>query len=128
MMSQSTFVYVSSTEDLSLQDITNYFTYYQEITAKTGEQLDWEYDGHAFPYEVEEKKDENGHYLLLKGKLNRYHAILVGVSQNDEEKYVQLTLPDSATHGDKGKANEFAKFLGKKLKGKIKLFNGRMMA
>ena len=44
-----------------------------------------------------------------------------------EQYYVQFTLPETATYGDKGKATEYAKFVAKNLQGELHLFNGRIM-
>ncbi|EIJ81661.1 hypothetical protein PB1_01930 [Bacillus methanolicus PB1] len=44
-----------------------------------------------------------------------------------EQTYIQITLPESSTFGDKGKANEFCKLFAKKLQGELHLFNGRIM-
>ncbi|SET86668.1 protein of unknown function [Salinibacillus kushneri] len=124
-MSRSTYVYVDKENSITLKNVKEYLTYYQEITSKTGKQLAWNYEDHAFPYTVIEKKEEQGNYLLLKGNLDRYYGLLIGV--DEIENIIQITLPNSAKHGDKSKANELAKFLRKKLHGKLKLFNGRMM-
>ncbi|WP_194841276.1 DUF1885 family protein [Salinibacillus xinjiangensis] len=124
-MSSSTYIYVNPKQTITLADVKEYLLYYQDITAKTGDQLNWDYSSHAFPYTIQEKETDEGNYLLLYGQLDRYNALLIGV--HEEDGYIQITLPDTAKHGDKSKANELAKFLAKKTKGKIKLFNGRMM-
>ncbi|MBB6454969.1 hypothetical protein HNQ94_003463 [Salirhabdus euzebyi] len=126
-MSKSTFIYVDKEENLTLEQVRDYLHYYQDITTKTGEQLDWNYQQHAFPYVMSVQKDNKGHYIWLKGMQDRYHHILIGIGKRDDKQFVQITLPIDATHGDKAKANEFAKFLTKKLNGKLQLFNGRVM-
>jgi hypothetical protein len=130
-------VKASKQQEISLNDVKDLFHYYKDITSKTGEQLNWEYNDAAFPYELTEKPDADGQWFYLRGMSDRYRYIIVGVGKEeafDEEKeevsnvhYIQVTLPDGATHGDKGKANEFCKFLGKKLEGELHLFNGRVM-
>lgn len=101
------------------------------MTKKTGEQLGWGYENAAFPYQIVEKDDEKGQWFYLKGTSDRYQTIIIGVGQeqneNEETSFIQVTLPNGATHGDKGKANEFCKFLAKKLEGELHLFNGRVM-
>ncbi|MEQ6388973.1 DUF1885 family protein [Bacillaceae bacterium S4-13-58] len=137
-MGKSAYIYLvenSKQQELQLDDVKELISYYQEITSKTGEQLQWEYSKHSFPYTVEEQKDQNGHYLILRGQDDRYQYILIGVGSvvkqtkdgTNEQFYVQLMLPDNSEHGDLGKANELAKFLGKKLEGELHLFNGRIM-
>ena len=67
---------------------------------------------------------------------DRYYAILKGVDEetirNEDgaernQTFIQVTLPEQSTFGDKGKANEFCKFLAKKLQGELHLFNERIM-
>lgn len=41
--------------------------------------------------------------------------------------YVQVVLPENCTHGDKSKANEYCKFIAKRLKAELHLFNGRVL-
>lgn len=126
----------SAKQEITTSELKNYFEYYKEITAKAGEQLDWNYDGAAFPYEIKEHESSQGKWFYLSATQDRYYAILLGIDQevvqNDdgtekEQTYIQVTLPERATAGDKGKANEFCKFLSKKLKGELHLFNGRVM-
>jgi Domain of unknown function (DUF1885) len=126
----------SSQQTITTDEIKSLFSYYKEITAKTGTQIDWEYEYSAFPYEIKESADGEGIWFYLKSDHDRYNAIAVGVDRETivdedgnqrDQMYIQVTLPDSATYGDKGKANEFCKFLGKKLKGELHLFNGRIM-
>jgi hypothetical protein len=126
----------SAQQAISTEEIKGLFNYYKEITAKTGEQVDWNYENSAFPYEIKEKEDGKGTWFYLQSSQDRYTAILVGVDKENitdengtaqEQAYIQITLPPTATAGDKGKANEFCKFLGKKLQGELHLFNGRVM-
>lgn len=126
----------SAKESITKEELKNLFLYYKEITAKTGKQVGWNYDAAAFPYEIEEKTGEKGDWLYLYSNQDRYHAILVGIVNNEkiegdgtksEQTVIQVTLPPTSTYGDKGKATEFCKFLGKKLKGELHLFNSRIM-
>jgi hypothetical protein len=125
-MGRSCYIYTPEKPDISLEDVISTLQYYQEITAKTGVQLNWDYSRYAFPYVIEIKENNGDKYLLLKGQLDRYYAILIGVNASIENPYIQITLPNRSTFADKGKANEFAKFLAKKFNGKLTLFNGKM--
>ncbi|WP_409305270.1 DUF1885 family protein [Peribacillus sp. SCS-155] len=126
----------SEKETITLDEVKELFNYYKEITGKTGRQVDWNYENSAFPYEIKETADSGGKWMYLHSTADRYNLILVGVDQeiiaHDSENeriqtYIQVTLPESSTFGDKGKANEFCKFLAKKLKGELQLFNNRVM-
>lgn len=126
----------SSQQAISTEELKDLFKYYKEITSKTGDQVDWSYENSAFPYELKEKEDGKGSWFYLQSSQDRYNAILIGVDKETaidgdgterEQTYIQITLPPTATAGDKGKANEFSKFIGKKLKGELHLFNGRIM-
>ncbi len=126
----------SAQQTITTDELKELFQYYKEITAKTGNQLDWNYDNAAFPYEIKEKEEGEGVWFYLQSEQDRYNAILIGVDRelakdkdgsDREQTYIQITLPETATAGDKGKANEFCKFMGKKLQGELHLFNGRIM-
>ncbi|WP_416826996.1 DUF1885 family protein [Ectobacillus polymachus] len=114
----------SEKQEISIQDVKDLFTYYKQITAKTGTQLAWNYTETAFPYEIIDTSETTIH---LKSNHDRYQSIYVGVDVKDDQHFIQITLPDSASYGDKGKANEFCRFLAKKLQGELHLFNGRIM-
>lgn len=125
----------SNVHSISLDDVKNLFTYYKEITSKTGKQLDWDYDNAAFPYQIKEGNQQDN-WFYLKSDHQKYNAIIVGVGhdlltdengETTEQPYLQITLPQSSTAGDKGKANELSKFLAKKLEAELHLFNGRIM-
>ncbi|MFD1018016.1 DUF1885 family protein [Thalassobacillus hwangdonensis] len=134
-MGQSAYVYLvpeSNHEELSLQNVHELLLYYRDITAKTGEQLGWNYADHSFPYTWKDISDEHGEYTILSGTNKEYNKLLIGVGKtekNDGEMtaYIQITLTEASTHGDKSKGNELAKFLAKKLEAKLQLFNGRIM-
>ncbi|HEY2421647.1 MAG TPA: DUF1885 family protein [Neobacillus sp.] len=126
----------STKQTITIDEVKELFYYYKDITGKTGEQLDWKYNSSAFPYEIKETADGKEKWFYLQSNHERYFAILIGVDQeiirneNGEEKeqtYIQITLPEQSTYGDKGKANEFSKFLAKKLQGELHLFNERIM-
>jgi hypothetical protein len=139
-MSQNAYIKLvpaSEKQVVTIEEVKDMFNYYKSITAKTGEQLSWEYSDAAFPYTIEEKDEANNKWFYLKGidpRKNRYILIGVGFEENNESDiqeneqcYIQVSLTDISTHGDKGKANEFCKFLATKLKGELHLFNGRVM-
>ncbi|MCP1124880.1 DUF1885 family protein [Bacillus sp. 3103sda1] len=114
----------SKQQSISLEDVKQLFHYYKTITAQTGQQIGFTYSSTAFPYEMVDTSDTT---LYLKSNHERYHSIYVGIGIENEQSFVQITLPPSATFGDKGKANEFCRFLAKKLEGELQLFNGRTM-
>lgn len=129
-------VKASKQQEITLEELKEFFLYYKDITGKTGEQLDWEYKESAFPYTIAEVPEGEGKWFYLKGTADRYKYIVVGIGEEEIEQedgtfekqaYIQIILPEGATHGDKGKANEFCKFLGKKYEGELHLFNGRVM-
>ncbi|MEF3303898.1 DUF1885 family protein [Paenibacillus sp. GYB003] len=133
-MAQSAYIYLvdgSSASTLTLDELKGHLDRYREQTALTGKQLGWDYAASAFPYTVETKPESQGKWFYLKGTSSLYKYILFGVgSKADEDKertYIQVTLPDDATHGDKSKGNELCKYLAKNLKAELKLFNGRTM-
>jgi hypothetical protein len=133
-MSQSAyinFVEGSAVTSMNLDELKQQLLHYREQTALTGKQLDWDYADAAFPYTIETKPEGEGKWFYLKGKNNLYKYIVFGVGSkkvDDEEKhFIQVVLPDDSTHGDKAKANEFCKYLGRHLKAELHLFNGRIM-
>ncbi|MFE8703704.1 DUF1885 family protein [Cytobacillus sp. FJAT-54145] len=126
----------SAKDHVTTDELKELFNYYKEITAKTGEQVSWGYNDASFPYEIKEKPEGKGTWFYLFSNNDRYQAILLGVDKEvvkdedgteREQTYIQVTLPELSTYGDKGKANEFCKFLAKKLQGELHLFNGRVM-
>lgn len=134
MKLQSAYIYFvegSTATHASIDDVKAKFTRYVEMTSKTGQQLGWTYADAAFPYTVEERPEGKDSWFLLKGKdPNMYKAIIVGVGsteENGKEKhYVQISLPESATHGDKNKANEYCRYLARDFKAELHLFNNRI--
>lgn len=126
----------SETQTVTTEDVKKLFNDYKQLTAKTGQQLNFEYDEAAFPYEIKEKPEGKGVWFYLKSNRDRYHLIMIGVGKEEmtsedgstsEQYFIQITLPKNSTYGDKAKATEFARFIAKKLKGELHLFNGRVM-
>lgn len=131
-MSKSSYIKLvagSKQSTVTLDEVKNLLEYYVDMTTKTGQQLGWQYEAAAFPYEMAQQSQEGIPYLLLKGKSPLYHHLVIGVGTEQETgvSYIQIVLPSQATHGDLAKANEFAKFLAKQLKGELHLMNGRIM-
>lgn len=127
----------SAKQTITLDELKELFYYYKEITTKTGTQVNWDYSANAFPYEIKESNEAEGQWFYLHSPGNDlYFAVILGVGKEAAEtddgtstirSYIQITLPEGATAGDKGKANEFCKFLAKKMQGELHLFNGRIM-
>lgn len=129
-MSKSAYIQLVSETcpTITLAQVRELLAYYQEMTQQTGKQLDWDYQGVAFPYNIIEKEQSGRTYLLLEGKDPRqYHSLLIGVNTKAETSEIQIVLPDQATHGDQAKANELSRFLAKQVKGELQMFNGRIM-
>jgi hypothetical protein len=123
--------YIRRSKLIELEHVRNTLNYYREMTRNTGKQLTWDYEAAAFPYTMEEKEGGGTKYLLLTGKdphLNNYMVIGVGQQEETQRYYVQIVLPEDATHHDVAKGNEYAKFIAKQLKGELQLFNGRIMS
>jgi hypothetical protein len=122
----------SKQQVITIDEVKELFRYYKDITGKTGSQLGWEYGESAFPYTIEEKSHAKGEWFYLNStEKQRFKYIMVGVDNQSgtcpSAPYIQITLPEGSTHGDKGKANEFCKFLAKHLNAELHLFNGRIM-
>jgi len=133
-MSQSAYLYFvegSAVTSLTLDELKEQLSRYRDQVGKTGQQLDWNYAGAAFPYTFESKPEGEGSWFYLKGVNDLYKYIVFGVGSKPkddaETHYVQIVLPDGSTHGDKAKANEFCKYLARHLKAELHLFNGRVM-
>lgn len=134
MKLQSAYIYFvegSTAAKADIQDVKAKFTRYIDMTTKTGQQLGWSYAEAAFPYTLEERAEGKDSWFLLKGKdPSMYKAIVVGIGSaevNGQEKhYIQISLPESATYGDKNKANEYCRYLAKDYKAELHLFNKRI--
>ncbi|BAU27450.1 uncharacterized protein DUF1885 [Aneurinibacillus soli] len=146
-----TFVEGSTVAQASVDDVKQKLDQYTTILKKTGTQLDWAYGQFAFPYTIQEKPEGQGQWFYLKGideTLYRYILIGVGtrtieqtVTEADpdhegqtrtrtvpkEQSYIQITLTEQSTHGDKGKANELCRYLASEYKAELHLFNNRVM-
>lgn len=134
-MSQSstiTLVTKSTQATILLSDILHLLNYYQEITKKAGEQLEWNYEERAFPYVIKQINQQPVPILHLTSSTDRYKEIYIGVknartnSEVDADQ-IFIALTNHSTYGDKNKATEFAKFFAKKYEGELCLFNGRIM-
>lgn len=133
-MSQSayiSFVQGSTIAEIDLEGIKEQLHQYKEQVSQTGLQLGWEYADAAFPYTFETKPEANDQWFYLKSDSPLYRYIVFGAGLREEEgsaiPYIQVMLPDGSTHGDKAKATELCKWIGKRLKAEVKLFNGRTM-
>ncbi|SEF53256.1 DUF1885 family protein [Paenibacillus sp. UNC499MF] len=133
-MSQSAFIRFvtgSTMTSPTLDELKGQLEHYREQLSRTGAQLSWEYDSAGFPYTMETKPEGEGKWFYLKGTTPRYRSIVLGVGSETREDtlqhYVQIVLPDTATHGDKSKANELGKYLARQWKAQLDLFNGRTM-
>jgi hypothetical protein len=125
------FVEGSTVSTMTLDELQEHLNKYKEQLTLTGQQLGWDYSAAGFPYTIETKPEGEGKWFYLKGKDNSYKYIVMGIGTKTEgetvQTFVQAVLPDDATHGDKSKANELCKHLGKQFKAELHLFNGRVM-
>lgn len=133
-MAQSAYLYLvdgSAVPSVTLEELKQQLLHYKQQTALTGQQLGWNYAESAFPYTIETKPEGEGKWFYLKGIEPSYRYLLFGVgtrtTQDRERHFIQIVLPDGATHGDKAKGNEFCKYLAKHYKAELHLFNGRIM-
>jgi hypothetical protein len=138
-MGQSAFIKLvdaSVVQEITLNDVKEKINRYIDMTSKTGKQLSWDYANYAFPYKMLEKPEAKGEWFYLKGEDPKlYKYILFGVGKEEIEQdsgkkdqyYIQVVVPEDSTHADKGKANEFCKYLAKEYKGELHLFNKRVM-
>lgn len=127
----------SKKQNITISEVKELLHHYKQITSKTNQQLNWKFDDAAFPYEIMETEDGKHSWFYLKSNRSRYNTILIGVDneeiynieteENVKQTYIQITLPDTASHGDKGKAIEFSRFISKHLQAELHLFNGRIM-
>ncbi len=126
------FVEGSAVQQVTLNEVKEMLNQYITRTKKTADQLDWSYDEVAFPYTIHEKPEAQGSWFYLKGTDPKlYQYILIGIdsraAEDHEEHYIQITLTDISTSGDKGKANEFCRYLANCYKAELTMFNGRKM-
>ena len=122
--------------DITIDDIKGLINEYKQSLSHTSKQLAWDYNKSAFPYSLKETEDGKSKWFYLFSEEKGYHILAIGVDyeyvktyEDLEQKipYIQISLSKHSTSGDKAKANEFAKFLSKKLKGELHLFNGRII-
>lgn len=138
-MSLSTFIKIkdgSLKTDISIEDIKELINQYKHSISQTSKQLAWNYSKHAFPYVLKETDEGKQQWFYLHSEEKDYHIMAIGVDCEHSEApdgterrvpYIQISLSKHSTNGDKSKANELAKFLSKKLKGELHLFNGRII-
>ena len=138
-MSLSTFIKMkdgSLKTDITIEEVKDLINQYKQSISHTSKQLAWDYTKNAFPYVLKETDEGKQQWFYLYSEEKEYHIIAVGVeyeytgSGDEAERkipYIQISLSKHSTKGDKSKANEFAKFLSKKLKGELHLFNGRII-
>jgi len=118
----------SKYSSITLEELKKLLQYYQEMTELTGKQLNWDYKGAAFPYDIIEKEEEGTKYLLLQGKdPNLYRYLVMGVLESEDSPQIQIVVPTQATHGDLAKANELSRFIAKQVQGELHMFNDRVM-
>lgn len=127
-----TFVEGSAVQQVTLDEVKELLNQYITQTKKTADQIDFAFNEAAFPYTLHEKPEAQGQWFYLKGTNPKlYQYILIGVgsrpAEGREEHYIQITLTDISTAGDKGKANEFSRYLARKYKAELTMFNGRKM-
>ncbi len=121
----------STQQEIQLEDVKKKLEYYVEQAALTGKQLNWDYASATFPYTMEEQSDNTTTWLVLKGKEpHLYKYLVIGVDKEEKtgQHYIQVIVPQNATHGDHSKANEFCRFLARSFQGELHLFNGRVIS
>lgn len=133
-MAQSAFVKLVSGSEIAtitLDEVKERLLHYRDQLALTAKQLGWEYDQAGFPYTIESKPESDGKWFYLQSTDPLYKFLIfgVGTEQKDDQQhyFIQIVVPDDATHGDKAKGNELCKYLAKVLKAELHLFNGRVM-
>ncbi|MFC5532275.1 DUF1885 family protein [Cohnella yongneupensis] len=131
-MSQSAYISLvqgSALTDIDLNGVKEQLLHYKEQVSLTGKQLGWDYAEAAFPYGIETKPEAKDQWFYLKGNNPMYKYIVFGTGKREEDgtavPFIQVVLPDGATHGDKAKANELCKWIGRKLQAEVRMFNGR---
>lgn len=123
----------SKQTEITLDQVKNLLNMYIDRTSKTGDQVEWDYEDHAFPYTIEEKTEGSVKYLYLKAKQQLYNYLVIGVGTEEvdgkTQHYVQIVLPDDDYRalGDQAKGNEYAKYLAAYLQGELHMFNDRII-
>lgn len=133
-MSQNAYIKLvegSAVPSVTLDDLQELFTHYKEQLTLTGQQVEWDYGDKGFPYRIEKHQDGDNEWFVLRADsaYYKYMVAAVGIetAEGGDQHYIQIALPQGATHADKAKANEFCKHLARKLKAELHLFNGRVM-
>lgn len=131
-VSQSAYISLvqgSALAEIDLDGVKEQLLHYKEQVSLTGRQLGWDYAEAAFPYGIETKPEADGQWFYLKGTNPNYRYIVFGTGRREQDDasvpYIQVVLPDGSTHGDKSKANELCKWIGRKLQAEVRMFNGR---
>jgi hypothetical protein len=131
-MSQSAYISLvqgSTLAEIDLDGVKEQLNHYREQMTLTGQQLGWDYAEAAFPYSIESKPETKEQWFYLKGINPLYRYIVVGTGIREQDganvPYIHFVLPEDSTHGDKSKANELCKWIGRKLLAEVKMFNGR---
>lgn len=117
----------STQQEITIDEVMEFFKKYQEKNAKTGKQVGWDYDRQTFQYDVVVPEKSENKWFYLKSNNLGYHLIGVGVDQLNGQYFIQLSLGELSTHGDKNKALEFCRLLGEKYKAEVHLFNNRIV-
>ncbi|GAA0325081.1 DUF1885 family protein [Bacillus carboniphilus] len=118
----------SKKSTITYEDVKEILQEYVRRTKKTGEQLNWDYDQHAFPYSIEEIQNEAKQFLQLKSiDPPLYHSFYLDIPEEMDDTILRITLSSQSTHADKGKANELCRFISKNWGAELRLFNKRVM-
>ena len=125
----------SARQSITVDDLKGLLLQYKDAGTKTGQQISWDYDHHSFPYEIKQKDDGNQRWFYLASDDERYNLIAFAIDQETVkgketeqiQTYIQVTLGDHSTSGDKAKANELCRYLGRTLQAELHLFNKRIM-
>lgn len=129
-------VSASKEASISLQGVKELLDKYVEISKKTGEQHNWDYENFSFPYKMEMPPNDAGVKLKLVPKQDRYEGFLAEIGHEELEDesgnksmqhMIQVSLLPNSTNGDKDRAIDYCKFMAKQLAGELHLFNGRIM-
>lgn len=112
---------------ISLDEVKGLLEEYTRKNRRTGDQIGWPYEDFSFPYEITETPESEGKWFYLKATEEGYGLIAIAVDSDETGEYIQVSLSDYSTYGDKNKAVEFCKLFGEKLKAEVHLFNENVM-
>jgi len=110
--------------EVNLELVQELLKEYINTSNKIGIQVDWKYETASFPYQISIKKLDEQDCIYLSSQDSRYKHFVLSCPN---EQTIQIMLLPNSTFGDKGKANEFCKYLAQKVEGKLELFNNRTM-